>query len=909
MEDRKGGSNPFDSLLSDAMDHKEKHSTPKEEAQKISDSDEISSEDVINKSKESGEIKVLGEGKVKEDNKKGTPEFNTGESNNLMRKKPFEDSFNNSNNKKIILWFSEINKNYSSLIGEKASKLGELYNKKFPVPPGFVITPRGCKKFFEETGIEQRIEESLKKINPEEYSDKKSLHESLERISKDIKQFITNSYVPTDLREEILQSYEDLHAPIKDYGESPLDILKTTPEPIFVSVRNSLTKEVREINTNRYDNFLNIKGNKNLISYIKECFSSLFNPDSLLNIINEIFSKDKSIKDYYSSIIVQKMIDSDKSGIIYSKNPSGNSENIIVKSVWGMGEGLSMSENGEISPDKFIVSPELEIIKEETSHKNYAITRNSGGGRIIVPLREKADYPSLSRYEAKRLSDFSQNIEKVFQEPQKIEFSVEGDDFYILQSESLSFFREKYEEPSEETQPSEEQFSEETEETQSPKEREEESQINEDVKEKEITESEIQENNQLSEDYKEKNIQPIEYNTNTETKIELDISPKNSVEVKNTLKSNAKSVGLLKIEKIIADSGKHPEYFSINKKEEDYEEIIFEGLSELVDSFEEVWIRTSDFKGNEYKNLEGKTKYEEDNPLLGVHGIRYGLNHPELLKSELRAIKRIADTGRKIGVLIPHITTINELEKVKGYMKEVDFENGRLGVIIGNPASIQLIKDFIEKGIKLVSLNMSGITQHILSLDKNNEELFSEKYDEKNPAITRQLSYLLRVCNRNNIPVNLAEQSESLEEKKKLISELIESGISSVTVLPEEAGEISKHIAKEEGISISKEEEENKNNIENEKENEQENQTSESNEDQNNQVKEESESYQVKEENEDYKNNEISESESFDSQEKDDQSSEFNDFNKSNESTSIDNNQSEEEQKNSEQENNSLDIF
>ena len=56
--------------------------------------------------------------------------------------------------------------------------------------------------------------------------------------------------------------------------------------------------------------------------------------------------------------------------------------------------------------------------------------------------------------------------------------------------------------------------------------------------------------------------------------------------------------------------------------------------------------------------------------MLGMHGIRFGIKNPEILKAELKAMKRVAQNGKKIGILIPQVISVEELKKVKQILKE-----------------------------------------------------------------------------------------------------------------------------------------------------------------------------------------------------------------------------------------------
>ena len=100
-------------------------------------------------------------------------------------------------------------------------------------------------------------------------------------------------------------------------------------------------------------------------------------------------------------------------------------------------------------------------------------------------------------------------------------------------------------------------------------------------------------------------------------------------------------------------------------KTKDYEDIIFNGVLGIAKFFDEIWVRTSDIRSDEFSNLEGAPKEKEANPMLGMHGIRYSLKHPEILKAEYNAMKRVASKGKIIGLLHPQIISVDEVKQIK----------------------------------------------------------------------------------------------------------------------------------------------------------------------------------------------------------------------------------------------------
>ncbi|MEK6760625.1 MAG: putative PEP-binding protein, partial [Nanoarchaeota archaeon] len=167
------------------------------------------------------------------------------------------------------------------------------------------------------------------------------------------------------------------------------------------------------------------------------------------------------------------------------------------------------------------------------------------------------------------------------------------------------------------------------------------------------------------------------------------------------------------------------------------------------------------------------------------------LKHPELLKAELTALKKVSSEGKKIGVMMPQVISIDELKRTKEYLKEIGFDNAKVGVMIETPAAVQLIKDFCMEGIDFVSFGTNDLTQYMLAIDRGNEDV-QDLYNEMNPAILYQLEYVIRVAKRNNVETSICGQAGS---KKEMVKFLVEKGIDSISVNADAAKEIGDYIA------------------------------------------------------------------------------------------------------------------
>ena len=744
----------------------------------------------------------------------------------------------------FIKWFAELNKDSGNVAGGKGANLAEMFNIKIPVPPGFVVTAQAYDYFIKNAGLNEKIKELLAKID---YEDTEQLH----KITEEIRTLIVNAKFPKEMEEDIIESYENLDVEEIDFkNDAVLGILKNSSEPVFVAVRSSATTEdLAEASfAGQQDTYLNVKGKIELLKKIKQCFASLFTARATY------YRNKKGFKHEGASlaVIVQKMINADKSGVIFSKDPTFKKDHIVIEAVWGLGEGIV---SGKITPDGYTVSKEdskLKILDIKVSNKKIAITRNSSGDKEVVKLVEdKAKSQVLKESEIKKLAEFAVNLEEHYQKPQDIEFAIEGVDIYIVQTRPITTLGKRPEADGKKIQgeviltglaaspgiavgkikiietlddlkkitqgdvlvtkmtnpdmvvsmqKSSAIVTDEGGLTAHAAIVSREMGIPAIVGTQEAT-TKLKEGEIITVDgfsgnvYKgkvseavEKEILPVNVKTKTKMKVIVDLPSF----AERAAKTGIKHVGLTRIEGIIAESGKHPHYFLEQNKIKDYEEIIFKGIKQISEYFEEMWVRTSDIRTDEFQNLEGAPKEKEANPMLGMHGIRYSLKYPEILKAEFNALKRVAQTNKTIGVLFPQVISVEEIKKVKVIIKEIGFSQVKIGIMIETPAAVQLIREFCEEGIDFISFGTNDLTQYLLAVDRGNQQV-QELYNEMHPAILYQLGYVIRVCKKNKVETSICGQAGSTKEMVKF---LVEKGIDSISVNADMANEIANYIAK-----------------------------------------------------------------------------------------------------------------
>ncbi|HRZ85264.1 MAG TPA: phosphoenolpyruvate synthase [Candidatus Paceibacterota bacterium] len=768
----------------------------------------------------------------------------------------------------FIRWFSELNKNSGPIAGGKGANLGEMYNSKFPVPPGFAITTKAYYHFIEKAGIKNQINEILDSIDVDNTGE-------LEKESESIRKIIISSEMPQDLQKEILEAYENLSVDKKTLeaaSKYALSILKNSSEPAFVAVRSSATTEDLEGSSfaGQQETFLNIKGNKQLIEAVKRDFASLFTARAIYYRKKRGFANEK----FSLSVIVQKMINADKSGVMFSRNPVKNNNNVMIEAVYGLGEGIV---SGKIKPDNYEVSQDLEIINKKIAEKKIALVRDSQGNNTEVKLTAtRSKMQVLEDHEIKRFADYGIKLEKHYGKPQDIEFAVESGELYILQTRPITTVSIESKEkeiqgeillsglgasPGVASGPVKivHTLSDLTKVQKG------------DVLVTEMTNPDMVVTMQKSAgivtdeggitshaaivsremgipavvgtDFATKRLkegqiitvdgfqgkvfegeaktQKVEIKPIVETKTKIKVIVDLPSFAERAAQTKCEAVGLLRLEGIIAESGKHPIKFLKENKLQDYTKIIEEGVEKISEYFKEVWIRASDIRTDEFRNLEGAPKNFELNPMLGMHGIRFSLKNPSIFKAELQAIKNCAEKNKEkiFGIMFPQIISVEEVISAKKVIEnmKMNMKNIKVGIMVETPAACVVIKDLLKQKLDFISLGTNDLTQYTLAIDRGNEDV-QYLYNETNPAVLNLIKRVLRSCEEMGVESSICGQAGS---NKEMVKFLIQNNISSISVNADAAYDISKLISEiEENETIKREysEDNNKKIYENKKE-------------------------------------------------------------------------------------------
>jgi len=253
----------------------------------------------------------------------------------------------------------------------------------------------------------------------------------------------------------------------------------------------------------------------------------------------------------------------------------------------------------------------------------------------------------------------------------------------------------------------------------------------------------------------------------------------------------ADGIGLLRAEFLVAAMGTHPKKMLEDARKQEFVDKLAEGMQKFAAAFypRPVVYRATDFKTNEYRNMEGGEKYEphEENPMMGYRGAARYIHEPELFKMELEAIKKVREELHlpNLWLMIPFVRRVGELRAIKDIMHEVGLYRTRdfkLWIMVEVPSTVILIDQFCQEGIDGVSIGTNDLTQLTLGIDRDNATLASG-FDERNEAVLRSLKRVITTCNKYGVTSSLCGQAPSVYPE--FAEKLVEYGITSMSVNPD----------------------------------------------------------------------------------------------------------------------------
>jgi len=314
----------------------------------------------------------------------------------------------------IVVWLEEVGKEDIPVVGGKGASLGEMINIGVPVPGGFAVTAQAFRDFLDRSGIATKLFASLEvDVNN---------NKELARAEAEAKAILLNAKVPADIEKAIKARYQEL--------------CEREGEEVFVAVRSSATAEDLPDASfaGQQETFLNVRGADAVFEAVRRCWASLYGARAIFYRVEQGFEHDK----VNLSAIVQKMVDSEKSGVMFSSHPSTGEPLVIIEGAWGLGE---MVVSGSVSPDNYVVDRvKKEITDRRIAIKEIMAVRDPKTGETVInPVpKDKKEAVVLKDGEILALSNYAEVLEKHYGTPQDIEWGIENNKVYILQSRPIT---------------------------------------------------------------------------------------------------------------------------------------------------------------------------------------------------------------------------------------------------------------------------------------------------------------------------------------------------------------------------------------------------------------------------------------------------------------------------------------
>lgn len=288
-----------------------------------------------------------------------------------------------------VVAFADLPRESTAIAGGKGASLSRMTAAGLPVPPGFVIAAGAFRDFLESCGGSALIEKLTSDLDADDTRE-------VERAAASIQRTIVSTPMPAALAEAIVAAHARL-----ERGD-------------LVAVRSSAVSEdgLTASFAGQQESYLNVRGTDAVLRCVQECWASFFSPRALF------YRAQKAVLgDTRMAVVVQEMVQADKSGVMFTVDPIRNRrECMVIEGAPGLGDAIV---SGEITPDHYVVSRADGTLVDE-----------------FVPDARRGCV--LARSELDGLRTMGLQLEAFFGSPQDVEWCIRGAELLVLQSRPIT---------------------------------------------------------------------------------------------------------------------------------------------------------------------------------------------------------------------------------------------------------------------------------------------------------------------------------------------------------------------------------------------------------------------------------------------------------------------------------------
>jgi pyruvate,water dikinase len=306
--------------------------------------------------------------------------------------------------------FEELGVADTEVAGGKGANLGELTRAGMPVPPGFVITAAAYVDAIEQSGARAKLRALLTGVAPDNPA-------SLERAATAAQELLGSTPLPPTLASAVLDAYHRLGPGTR------------------VAVRSSGTSEDTAGTSFAGMNatFTNVAGDEELLARVVDCWASLYAQRVIFYRAKVALTEEPTL-----AVIVQEMIPSERSGVMFTINPStADPDSMVIEAAFGQGEVVV---GGQVEPDTYVLSKSgPRVVQARIGTKSTAIVCGPDGHDQRVTLDpDMAAKRVLSDEEAIELAKLGMQVEAHYGSSQDIEWAIEKGKTYLVQSRPIT---------------------------------------------------------------------------------------------------------------------------------------------------------------------------------------------------------------------------------------------------------------------------------------------------------------------------------------------------------------------------------------------------------------------------------------------------------------------------------------
>lgn len=311
---------------------------------------------------------------------------------------------------KYVAWFEEVSKADVPRVGGKGANLGEMARAGLPVPGGFVVTTEAFLAALDAGGVRAALRERFRGLDA-------GRPEALAEGSAAMRELVARAGVPAEVRAALVEAYARLGG------------------DVAVAVRSSATSEDAGSTSfaGMHETYTNVVGAAALLERIVACWCSAYGQRVLAYRKAEGLDEEPTL-----AVVVQKMVASSRSGVIFTADPStGDRDTMVIEAAFGLGEVVV---GGQVEVDTYVLDKRGPTIRSaHVGRKAFKIVRDAAGGERRVDLSpDEGGRRVLDDAEVVQLAALAARVEAHYGAPQDIEWAEEGGAFALVQSRPIT---------------------------------------------------------------------------------------------------------------------------------------------------------------------------------------------------------------------------------------------------------------------------------------------------------------------------------------------------------------------------------------------------------------------------------------------------------------------------------------